>query len=142
MSLDINEDIIEGFDEAIEEGKKKADRCLRIARRKYDKPSAYRSGAIVQCRRGKIWKNLKESDINEAPEDIKDLLYKAHDGITRTKGKEYAPDVHELQAWIDKYLEDTYSDLDAVYKHFNENDKLKYVKPNFEYEWEEAIRYH
>jgi 8-oxo-dGTP diphosphatase len=143
MSLDhnINEDIIEGFDEAIEEGKKKADRCLRIARRKYDKPSAYRSGAIVQCRRGKIWKNLKESDINEAPEDIKDLLYKAHDGITRTKGKEYAPDVHELQAWIDKYLEDTYSDLDAVYKHFNENDKVKYVKPNFEYEWEEAIRY-
>ena len=25
----------------------KADRCLRIARTKYDKPSAYRSGAIV-----------------------------------------------------------------------------------------------
>lgn len=37
----------------------KADRCLRIARRKYDKPSAYRSGAIVKCRQGKIWKGLK-----------------------------------------------------------------------------------
>jgi len=38
------------------------DRCLRIARRKYDKPSAYRSGAIVQCRKGKIWKGLKEDE--------------------------------------------------------------------------------
>lgn len=37
----------------------KADRCLRIARRKYSKPSAYRSGAIVKCRQGKIWKGLK-----------------------------------------------------------------------------------
>ena len=39
-----------------------ADRCLRIARRKYSKPSAYRSGAIVKCRQGKIWKGLKEED--------------------------------------------------------------------------------
>jgi len=38
----------------------KADRCLRIARTKYDKPSAYRSGAIVRCRQGEIWKDLKE----------------------------------------------------------------------------------
>ena len=38
----------------------KADRCLRIARQKYDKPSAYRSGAIVRCRKGDIWKDLKE----------------------------------------------------------------------------------
>jgi 8-oxo-dGTP pyrophosphatase MutT (NUDIX family) len=83
----------------------KADRCLRIARRKYDKPSAYRSGAIVRCRQGKIWKDLKEEDINDAPDDIKDLLYKAHDGITRTKGKEYAPDSNELQAWIDDHLD-------------------------------------
>jgi hypothetical protein len=41
---------------------KKADRCLRIARQKYDKPSAYRSGAIVRCRRGEIWKDLKEDE--------------------------------------------------------------------------------
>lgn len=38
---------------------KKADRCLRIARRKFKKSSAYRSGAIVRCRQGKIWKKLK-----------------------------------------------------------------------------------
>lgn len=48
--IDILYEIIEG----------KEDRCLRIARRKYDKPSAYRSGAIVRCRRGDIWKDLKE----------------------------------------------------------------------------------
>ena len=42
------------------EEKKKADRCKRIADRKYDKPSAYKSGAIVRCRKGDIWKDLKE----------------------------------------------------------------------------------
>jgi hypothetical protein len=44
---------------------KKEDRCKRIADRKYDKPSAYKSGAIVRCRQGKIWKDLKEEDLNE-----------------------------------------------------------------------------
>ena len=39
---------------------KKADRCLRIARRKIPKSSAYRSGTIVRCRQGEIWKDLKE----------------------------------------------------------------------------------
>jgi len=41
------------------------DRCKRIADRRYDKPSAYKSGAIVRCRKGKIWKGIKESEINE-----------------------------------------------------------------------------
>ena len=41
-------------------GEKKRDRCLRIADRKFDKPSAYKSGAVVRCRDGKIWKDLKE----------------------------------------------------------------------------------
>jgi len=44
----------------LEEEKKKRDRCLRIADRKYDKPSAYKSGAVVRCRQGDIWKDLKE----------------------------------------------------------------------------------
>jgi hypothetical protein len=38
------------------------DRCKRIADRKYDKPSAYKSGAIVRCRKGHIWKDLKEDE--------------------------------------------------------------------------------
>lgn len=42
----------------------KADRCKRIADRKYDKPSAYKSGAIVRCRKGKIWKKLKETTLS------------------------------------------------------------------------------
>jgi hypothetical protein len=40
----------------------KEDRCKRIADKRYDKPSAYKSGAIVQCRKGKIWKDLKEEE--------------------------------------------------------------------------------
>jgi hypothetical protein len=55
--------------ESILEEKKKADRCLRIARRKYNKPSAYRSGAVVRCRQGKIWKGLKEDQIDEAKKE-------------------------------------------------------------------------
>jgi len=39
------------------------DRCKRIADRKFDKPSAYKSGAIVRCRKGDIWKDLKEEEI-------------------------------------------------------------------------------
>ena len=40
--------------------KKKADRCTRIAKRKYDVwPSAYSSAAVVRCRRGKIWRKEK-----------------------------------------------------------------------------------
>jgi len=41
------------------------DRCKRIADRRYDKPSAYKSGAIVRCRKGNIWKDLKEDDLTE-----------------------------------------------------------------------------
>ena len=41
--------------------KKKDDRCTRIAKSKYKTwPSAYASSAVVRCRRGKIWKGLKE----------------------------------------------------------------------------------
>ena len=42
------------------------DRCTRIAKRKYDVwPSAYASGAVVRCRKGKIWKGLKEGEQEE-----------------------------------------------------------------------------
>ena len=91
-------------DDLLIEEKKKADRCLKIARRKYDKPSAYRSGAIVRCRNGKIWKDLKEDDINEAPEDIKELLYKAHESITKLKGNDHAPDINELEDWVQNHI--------------------------------------
>jgi len=47
------------------EKKTKRDRCLRIADRKFDKPSAYKSGAVVRCRQGKIWKELKEGKYDD-----------------------------------------------------------------------------
>ena len=46
-------------DSIMREEKKKADRCLRIARRKMPQSSAYRSGLIVKCRKGMIWKKEK-----------------------------------------------------------------------------------
>ena len=48
------------INEVLLEEKEKRDRCLRIADRKFDKPSAYKSGAVVRCRQGKIWKDIKE----------------------------------------------------------------------------------
>jgi hypothetical protein len=48
--------------EVLQEEKEKRDRCLRIADRKFDKPSAYKSGAVVRCRKGDIWKGIKETD--------------------------------------------------------------------------------
>jgi len=54
------------------EEKKKADRCLRIARRKNPKSSAYRSGQIVRCRQGDIWKDLKEEELIQ--EKVKETL--------------------------------------------------------------------
>ena len=44
----------------ITEEKTKRDRCLRIADRKYKEHGAYKSGAVVRCRQGDIWKDLKE----------------------------------------------------------------------------------
>ena len=54
------------IEEVLNEKKKKRDRCLRIADRKFEKPSAYKSGAVVRCRKGNIWKGLKEDQLKEA----------------------------------------------------------------------------
>ena len=55
--------------EILTEKKKKRDRCLRIADRKFDKPSAYKSGAVVRCRKGDIWKDIKEAIVEILTED-------------------------------------------------------------------------
>jgi len=59
--------------EILLEKKKKRDRCLRIADRRYDKPSAYKSGAVVRCRKGDIWKGIKE-EIEQLDEKQKETL--------------------------------------------------------------------
>jgi len=71
--------------EVLLEKKKKKDRCLRIADRKFDKPSAYKSGAVVRCRQGDIWKGLKEAIQEVIQED--ESLYKWFKR-TGTPGKE------------------------------------------------------
>ena len=46
------------------------DRCTRIAKSKYKVwPSAYASGAVVRCRDGKIWKDLKEEELTDDEEE-------------------------------------------------------------------------
>jgi hypothetical protein len=56
------------------------DRCKRIADRKYDKPSAYKSGAIVRCRRGEIWKDIKEEIRAEEAHRDEDAVQTVVDG--------------------------------------------------------------
>ncbi len=56
--------------------KGKDDRCTRIAKRKYDVwPSAYASGAVVQCRRGKIWKGVSEGQEEDLAVAIRQALH-------------------------------------------------------------------
>jgi len=79
----------------LEEQKKKADRCKRIADRRYDKPSAYKSGAIVRCRQGKIWKDLKEDNkpskeiYQQALKDIKPLIPVLSHNLIHQQGLEH-----------------------------------------------------
>ena len=69
------------------EEKKKADRCKRIADRKFDKPSAYKSGAIVRCRQGKIWKGLKEEEtLNEKQKETLHTWFKRKGAPGKTGG--------------------------------------------------------
>jgi len=51
------------------------DRCTRIAKSKYDVwPSAYASGAVVRCREGEIWKDLKEEEGGSLEPQIRKVL--------------------------------------------------------------------
>lgn len=68
--------------------KGKKDRCYRIARRKYDVfPSAYASGAIVKCRKGKIWKGISEI--------LKEEEFKPHAMYNPKTGKKVMAKKHE-----------------------------------------------
>ena len=81
--------IKEIIQQAISEKKTKRDRCLRIADRKFDKPSAYKSGAVVRCRKGDIWKDLKETTLSSL-----------------TSIKPYNDPDDEYAQDLDSYLED------------------------------------
>ena len=80
----------------------KDDRCTRIAKRKYDAwPSAYASGAVVQCRRGKIWKVLKETDINldENTEYEQLMALEEDEGLRKWFGRKGEPG--KKGGWVD-----------------------------------------
>jgi hypothetical protein len=98
--------------------KKKDDRCTRIAKRKYKVwPSAYASGAVVQCRRGKIWKGLKEGQeepLEAAEEAILDTL-KAEGGAAGLEPLEKA--VADLKLPEDFNIVEFLKDLDTVGQH-------------------------
>jgi hypothetical protein len=72
--------------EILLEKKKKRDRCLRIADRKYDTPSAYKSGAVVRCRQGEIWKGIKEEELNEAQKETLRTWFKRKGTPGKTGG--------------------------------------------------------
>jgi len=74
--------------EMLLEKKTKRDRCLRIADRKFDKPSAYKSGAVVRCRQGKIWKGVKEEIefLNEAEKETLRTWFKRQGAPGKTGG--------------------------------------------------------
>ena len=69
------ERVREAIYNVLNEKKKKRDRCLRIADRKFKKPSAYKSGAVVRCRKGDIWKGVKEH-VQTLNEKEKESLHK------------------------------------------------------------------
>lgn len=73
-----------GVRESLLEAKKKRDRCLRIADRRYKTPSAYKSGAAERCRQGDIWKDIKEELIREKTKETLRTWFKRQG----PKGKE------------------------------------------------------
>ena len=85
------ERVREAIHNVLNEEKKKRDRCLRIADRKFEKPSAYKSGAVVRCRKGDIWKGVKEH-IQTLNEKEKETL--------RTWFKRQGPEGKE-GGWVD-----------------------------------------
>ena len=88
----------------------KADRCLRIARRKYDKPSAYRSGAIVRCRQGKIWKDLKENDqdfqnkLKTYKIPYKTFNSRIKNNFIQTWKEDYGNDIKKINEMVARHL--------------------------------------
>ena len=88
------------------EEKKKADRCKRIADRKFDKPSAYKSGAIVRCRQGKIWKGIKEEITTTKPVEDSFLTKALNVLSTFIRGKELIDFFNKIKtvATFDNYI--------------------------------------
>jgi hypothetical protein len=88
------------------------DRCKRIADRKYDKPSAYKSGAIVRCRQGDIWKDLKEEQTQ-----LQQILDKAKTYRIPYSQFNQKMKTDWIPVWKDEYENDTNKVNEMVARH-------------------------
>jgi len=87
----------------------KKDRCHHIADRRYDKPSAYKSGAIVRCRQGKIWKKLKETSTAPGADWYRKLM-KKYDLPSKSNPISIKPNEYKIissEEFNKKYVDDT-----------------------------------
>ena len=92
----MNRELLQEIDDYLNE---KLDRCARIAKRKYRVwPSAYASGAAVKCRKGKIWRGVKE-EIEEEIELVDEDKFK------KTTGRPFT--LADLGIDLEKMAEET-----------------------------------
>lgn len=142
---ELQNDIIEKVKEIVKEGKKKksGDRCTRIAKRKYDVwPSAYASGAVVKCRKGKIWKGVSE---NASDQEIDDALLLEEIEIIEEKWSEKykrSIDCKNPKGFSQKAHcqgKKKNEDIDLGEIEIVEEAKKKAYKPNFSKEKEQGL---
>lgn len=91
VELDIDEP-------SLDERKKNKDRCHKKADSVYGpKTSAYKSGAMVRCRRGEIWKKKQEEsvDLDEKKDFSKEKKQGLHGWFARQGGK------GKSKGWVD-----------------------------------------
>lgn len=108
--------------------KKKADRCIKIAKRKYNRwPSAYASGAVVQCRAGKIWKGLKGESVqnfgalNEVYEEWSRPILVKEDCLVTENLKYHIDNGISLSECVFRYGSEEYFNLISEAKYLFEN---------------------
>jgi len=128
--------IREAFDEFLNERKrrkkkKKGDRCTKIAKRKYNRwPSAYASGAVVQCRAGKIWKDLKGESvehfgsINEVYNEWSRPMYLKEDSMVSEALKYHLDNGISLSDCMFRYGSEEYFNIVSEVKNLYENDVI------------------
>ena len=110
--------------EILTEKKKKRDRCLRIADRKFDKPSAYKSGAVVRCRKGNIWKDLKETD---NPQSGKAAPYGS--GYSKLKDLKKEQIYRDIEESLNKWFKDKWVRINTSGEISGECGTMKKGKP-------------
>jgi hypothetical protein len=136
---EIRQIVREAFGQFLSENKKKADRCIKIAKRKYNRwPSAYASGAVVKCRAGNIWKGLKSESVqnfgalNEVYEEWSKPISIKQDCIVTENLKYHIDNEISLSECAFRYGSEEYFNLISEAKYLFENDIIE-VNENDEF---------